>query len=704
MNKTSSLMLLAAGLTVMPLAVAESPSAAQHCSAAVPAMPPFAEDFAPAALLPADVDLALVLPNIQSFGVGMQEIPFKGVVVGFAKGSADSYATVSTCQLLHTLPLMVQDAADEWKESALESLGDIIVQSAACFAQESADKLAGEVGKFTLHPIYLLISPQAGAEEVLEQTLTAYTAMLAMSLQEQEGVERVAVNDFSGIKISGAVLAQQIDPDDPGPGGTGKIREDLSRRTFYLLAGMKKGNAAIILCENPEEIQWASSPEQSVLTKMEGEPWNSGDAAAEATPWAFFVNSPAMTRAFCANGTDAYIGLLKHVGTLFRSIAEKESAQAAVFHAAAAGLDTIANGIAAEQAQTLFQPTTVAVWETPGHVHFNFRGDAQGCTYKPGKLRFSDIAAAPQNALYFESTGVNFARKPDYGKMISAADDVIKGVARTLRPEKKEELGKCMQEFSAYLPELKNAWQGICTIGGGLGNTVAFVVDSGQETQQAAFSLCAAVGDRAKIEQGAAAFGSAFRNMLALSEKEEGGSSQCSVEVKIAGDTSVCKITGLNLPAGVCPNVIMNDSYVAIGTSPEFNATLIRSAGGNTDFAGCVFSVNFAELSKVVNSLVPPSHCGEADASAPEEEGLAANLDEEDDVNEGDFDDDDLDEEDFDEEDDDDALMGTVPDKEFDEQIRDAVNTAAEYAEGVKGSSTIENGVNTLHVDVILKK
>lgn len=710
MNKTTSLILTAAGLAAMPLTAGNAPPVAGNAPAATaPAsanatMLQLAEEFAPAALLPADVDLAIALPK-RSVQLVTNALPISGVALGHAKGSADSYTALRACQLMLAYVEMVTGAADEWKENAAESLGDIIVQAAAGFGQEANNKVANKAREFTLHPIYLVASPLAGGEEMLRQTLTAYTTMLLASAQEQEGVELVTVDGLNGLKISGAMMAGQIETENAP---LMDIKEELSKRTFYLLAGMKNGNAAIILCENPEEIKWAPAPEQSVLTAITAESWNWDTPGEGANPWAVFLTlSPQMTQAVSRDGYAVTVDLIKQIGDLFQAFAEKESAQAAVFHAAATGLGTIADEIFTKQSATSFtKPTTVAAWGTTGHAHITLKSDALGSTYKAGKLRLESIATSPRNIFYFETPGGNPAYKPDCGKLISAAVDVVKGVHASLNPEKQGKLNQQVQEYADILPELDKAGQGLCTMLGGLGSSCAIVVNSAEQVigpnrkvLQPAFSLLADVTDRAKFEQGSAAVGTAASNVLNRFKTREGMIRQVSFESKITGNAFICNIAAPLLPPGVCPNMTLDGNNVAFGTSIELNDHVIRSATGNTDFAGCVFNLNFTELVKVINSLDSAPCCDAADAPQETEAAVPA-------IATATADDDDDDDDDDDNNDTNEDICG---DSGCDDcgivTVRDnPIITIAERVDSIKGASTIENGVNTLKIDIKLKQ
>lgn len=712
MNKTATLMLMAAGLAAMPLTADDTPTIAGTPSAAAPVaandtVSQLAKEFAPAALLPGDVDFAIALPN-RSIKLVTDEIPIGGAVLGFAKGSADAYTSVRTCQLLLSQVGMVIVTADEWKENALESLGDIIIRAATRFEQESNNKVADKARAFTLPPVYLVVSPQAGSGEMLRQSLVAYTSLLLASAQGQEGVENATVGDLNGIKISGAALVEQIDTEDAA---LQSITEELSKRTFYLLAGMKDGNAAVILCENPEEIKWAPTPEQSLLKGITAESWKWDTSGEEAKSWAAFLTlSPQMAQASGFDGYDVTIDLIKQIGDLFQAFAEKESTQAAVFRAAATGLGTIADEIFTIQyAAPITKPITVAAWGTTGYAHITLKSDARGCTYKTGKLRLDGIAASPGNIFYFETPGADLAYKPDGVKLISATADVAMGVHASLNPEKQGELNQLVQKYADILPELKKAGQGLCTMLGGLGSSYAIVVNSTgqvadpeQKPLRPAFSLFADVTDRAKFEQGASVAGTAVYNVLNRFENNKDMLQQLSVASQITGNTSIYNLASPLLPPELCPNVTLNDSHVAFGSSAELNDHVIRSATGNTDFAGCVFSLNFAELAKVVDSLYFAPCCDTACTSegtgtvAPAAATAAVGDDDE----EGDCND----EADFDANEDicdDDAFDCSDADTSSCDNL---IINIAEYVDSIKGTSTIENGVNTLNIDIKLKE
>lgn len=679
MTKTTTLLLMAATLVPLPLRAAPAPTAAQRFEAlAAPQQPCCADSqrrmaqFAVASLLPADIEMALVLPHVKEHmkdycpAGALLAAPVDSIALGLADGSAKSIAALRAFKTLMMLPGAAEDAAMEWRKDARNSLSDLITQAASRLGQESRSQAGGELAQVVIHPIYLIASPDKGAGDALKALTTLYTDALVLQSGNMPGAEAVETGGMKGVKISGKVLSELIaveeaHEDEKPSDESLYLQAELSKRTFYLLAGMRGDKAVLVLCEDPEEIRWAANAEQSVLAT---EAWKAADTCpADGNISLIATMSPALyasTQCAC----DPSIGVLSHLGELFKVMADRESADAAVFQAAATGLNTLASNARALRVNVT-KAATALVWETPGHVHLSLRSDALGLSYKPGQLRLTSMADVPNNVLYLESTEMLWARKPNVDQIIQAAAAALEGGLATLRPEKRSEISHYMQQLKLYRPELQEARQALLALREGLCNTDAFVVDASEQTLPLmgdkkqylpCFAYYSGVCKRTMLSAGWDGLTVAAGKALA-----KAGSSPLLLGALPVATSSLGNATSYSLAMPFLTpelggNVTVSDSAFAIGTSSRLNAQIVQSATGHLDFAGAAFCVNFVELAKVSRSM--------AEIADRQEELLGDDID-------------------------DDA-----------ETAADMAEAAASMFERVSGTSTVKDGIHTLHLDM----
>jgi len=682
MTKTTTLLMMAAALAPMPLHAGPVPTAAQRFAALAAPLQPCGADmqqraalFAPAALLPADVDMALVLPQIKEHlnvycpSGALLAAPIESIALGLAEGSGKSIAALRTFKALMMLPGAAEDAAMEWRKDARDSLGSLITQAASRLGQESRSQAGSELAQVVIHPIYLIATPEKGQEGTLKTLINLYTHALHQQVAHLPGAEAVEFGGMRGLKISGKMLSElmaEVEADDPPTNERLYLQAELSKRSFYLLAGMRGQNAVVVLCEYPEDIRWAEHEGQSVLAT---EAWKKAADVCPADGKIALIATMAPSlyaSAQCACAPS--ISVLTHLRELFTTMADQGHTDTAVFRAAAAGLNSLAADAKALQPE-ITKAASLQVWETPEHVHLALHSDAQGMSYQSGQLRLSTMADTPNNVLYLESTRGTWAHKPNAAQLLQAASAALEGGLATLRPEKRSGISEAMQQLKLYLPEMQQVLQALRTLRAALCNTDALVVDATEQTLPLmgdkkeylpCFSYCAGVGERAKLTAGWEGLMSAAGKALT-----KAGSSPMLLGALPISTSTTGKTASYSLalpfftPEAGC-NVTVSDTAFALGTSARLNAQVVGSATGHLDFAGAAFSVNIVRLAKVSRSI--------ADIAEQQE-----------------------------------ALIGASPDDdETDEadDIADMAEAAAALFERVWGTSTVKDGMHTLHLDL----
>lgn len=677
MTKTTTLLMMATALAPMPLHAAQAPTAAQRFEMLAAPVPPCGADmhqratlFAPAALLPSDVDMALVVPRIKEqlnvyYPTGILLAPPIGsIALGLAQGSGKSLDALRTFKALMMLPGATGDAAVEWRKDARDSLGDLITQAASRLGQESRSQAGSELSQVVIHPIYLIAAPEKGEEGTLKTLMNLYTHTLHRQAARLPGVDAVELGGLKGVKISGNALsglmaAEDADQDAPPTEERLYLQAELSKRSFYLLAGMRGENAVVVLCEYPEEIRWAAHAGQSVLATGA---WKAAEACPADGKIALIATmAPSLYASMpCAPS----VSVLTRLSWLFTTMAGQEHTDAAVFRAAAAGLDSLASDVQALQPD-ITKAAALQVWETPGHIHLALHSDARGMAYQPGQLRLGTVADTPDNVLYLESTKGDWAHKPNVAQLLQAATAALEGGLATLHPTKRSRAGHAMRQLKRYLPEMQEAVQALGTLRAALCNTDALVVDAtdqvlpfmgGKKEYLPCFSYYAGVGERAKLTAGWERLTSAAAKALTKSGISPMLPGALPVRTSTVGKTASYSLALPFSTPETGANVTVGDTDFAIGTSARLNAQLVGSATGHLDFAGAAFSVNVVQLAKVSRTI--------AEIAGREEDLIGEDF-----VDEAD-------------------------------DVADMLETAAALFGRVWGTSTVKDGMHTLHLDL----
>lgn len=656
MTKTTTLMLLAASLAPLPL-FAEEHAPAADCFAKLIApaqssamtLQQRAEQFAAAAILPADVDMALVMPRREQCGeqnkcmLNFPDIPHAdSIALGLAKGTGNSLAALNAFTTLMQMPQTTDEAAAEWREDARESLKELISRGAENVKQKSLAQAAQMAEQIAIQPIYLITSPKVGEENEFRQSMKVFVDFLSVNATAIPGAKPVEVDGLKGVQFSlddATELSTVQGSDDV----ENLLIREFSKRSLCFLIGMKGDKIVCVLCEHPEDVRWAESAEQSVLAT---EAWSTLSTCPDAPTALVATLSPAMYSAAQLSMNAPYNIVLQELNDLFNAMAGKESADADVFRAAITGLNTIASEIAALQ-QPITKAATVQVQESGQELRISLQTDANGFSYKPGQLRLTSLANSPQGILYCESTEMQYRCKPDGDKLLRAAEAALDGGLATLRQEKRSEISTYMQCIKSYEAELQETRQALITIGEGLGNTSALVVDateqvptflSGQNGTAAVLPRIAfysGVTDRAKLASGWDMLVSTAGKALDKNGLNPQLVSTLPITAASADGTAAYSLVMPFLTADMGGNVTVSDTAFTIGTSSNLNGEIVKSATGTMPFAGAVFSVNFGQLAKTARSIADLSRtacCGEdeddndEDNMADEAESVAETL------------------------------------------------------------------------------
>ncbi len=726
---TTRTILLTLAATVAPLYAQQptAPIAAAQVFTAL-ATPPLstaatpvqrAQVFNALALLPADIANVAVLTNVGGNLLRLAEsgklpelsvgdipaelLALDNIALATAPATPASYALMQRVLVgMSTVDSGLQ-LAEEWAPHAKDNISDTIIEELLLRADRDSALPEGAAENAHVPASYLILTAKAGKEGMLQEC----AGLLLSDLREsgKTGVTPVeADNGFSGVRIDVVeTYREELDAatQDMAPRRRAQLLEQLAKHPVCLLT-RQQGNALIIaLCEKPQDIRLAGTPEESVLaTNML--------AACDPNLGKGMIAAAHVSKELAAIGNELNsrpgINLAHGVSSVFTRLAEADSANKPTYERAAHALQFISGELQGLM-RPITQPCTMQMW-CDGDLHLTLSGDAQGCNYKEGLLRLTAMADAPATTLYMESTPMQLGvTPPDAEALIDAAFNVAEGFTLTLKGEERTQAEAALATTKSFVPELRALAEAASIIHSGLNGEVAFVLDSVQgqlpklsaeqpgmaEAAIPRFSLYAGVSDRRQLALGwdalratagqvAARLGAAptIINMLPISARPVGAAMSYSLALPF-------------LTPETLPSLAVTNAGLALGTSANLNLRMVESATGSQPFAGGVFALKFAPLAKTLRSLAT------AIDPAPEEAvPVASSRVRLENLNDS-------------------LTVSLIENAETRERTRlqeaaDELSTAAavfehasSVAEGVYGASTVENGQHVIRMEIKMK-
>ncbi len=611
------------------------------------------------------------------------------------------HALVSLSTVGSTLRL-----AEEWGGDARRELSDTIIETLVLRADAASTLPEGTADDAHLPAAYLVLTTKPGEEGLLKEC----SGHLLADLQDGSRPGVTLVNDangFSGIRMD-VTETYRAELDEAtrnmAPRRREQLLNELAKHPLYILT-RQQGNALIIaLCEDPQELKFAASPADSLLST---DMLAACDANLAHGMIAAAHVSPELSSIGNAVNSRPGIRLAEGVSSVFARLAEQEPANKEAYEKAAAAVRFLTEEMQ-KFTRPISRPTFLQIW-CDGDLHLAATADAQGCSYRSGELRLATMADAPKTSLYSESTPMKLGiTPPDSQELLEAVFSAAEGFSLTLAEEDRAQTEAALTTVKAFLPELRSLAAAASTIGDGLNGQLAVVMDShlsplpavpgaqpGIQADTPRFAIYAGVDDRSKLGEGwdalracaaqvAVKLGAPAEiiNMLPISSRQVGTAMSYSITLPFFTQDAV-------------PSVAVTDTGLTVGSSANLTAEVANSATGSTPFKGGVFALKFAPLAKTLRSLATA-----LDHDAEEAEPAAVSdvrLEKEKPV----------------------AVIGGnhgptsifLSSRRADSRdTADKLSTAAaifEYAstiaEGVFGTSTIENGQHKLHMEVKMK-
>ena len=697
---------------------------AEQRAAAMPAL----------AALPADCEACYaitnipgVLANLHKLGVISQEdmlsMPdevkaLNSFAIGMGNGGAATinavirlYNCLSATDMLPVLNTVPMTAAEEYA-SILKQEYDKAVASVD-------SEISAILSSVKLAPIYTVLAANSGYEGMLEE----WYNLLQETLNEapaEEGFEIVSVNGYNGIKFT--LSKEDAEPTEWDSEAEAAIKQALCERSIYVLFKLEGTKIISVVCENTDELKTVTSVQESILgtdklAKLDDK-LNMGITVLG-------YSSPAFTNAYNSETHGDLLKVAQTVENMFTALAAKGDANSATFAAASKASNTIINAWKTLTVHTMDRPCVGALSWGNGVIDIDMYCDNCGFTYSPAKLSLLNKAADPNTLFYLESSYLKGYNLPTTEAMLDAGLAVIDGVVATATPETQASATASLAMAKAFLPELKQAVQAVSTIGSGLDNTCAVVVDKnatlptllgGKDGNTTAFPRVAfysGVSDRAKLSEGWDSLLDVAGNVAKKAGQNPDLVNMLPIVPKMVGKATSYSVSMPWFTENLVPNLTVSDTAFVVGSSAKLNAELAETATGTVDVNGCVCTLKFAPLASMLRSIADDL-TAQAEAQAPAEEETAVEEEEEtpvvviSDEEEEEWDEEYVDEDDFDEE----EIYSyhyrnQSPAQERAENFEDAaeaLETVAEYADSLNFTYTTDEEELRIHVQVKLNK
>ncbi len=730
-------LLLTLAASVMPLCAQQPaipvPPAAQVFSAltAPVALPPAAtpeqraQVFNALALLPQNVSAFAVLTNVGGNLLSLAEsarLPsFDAADIPAELLAVDNIALASTAASPASYALLQQvlinfstvdtslQLAQDWAADAREPLGDAIIESLVMHADAASALPEGAAEGVCLPASYVIITSKPGEEAVLQELNKLFLDDFRHNTPP--GITPVDdTNGFSGIRMD-IVETYRHELEELTRGMAPRRREqmlnELAKHPLFILS-RQQGNALVIaLCEDVQQLQLAATPADSLLAT---DKLTACDAHLAQSMIAASHVSPELANVYQAANTQPTFLLANGVAAVFTKLGELEPADKAAYDKAAAAIGCLSTELQ-KFTRPITQPTTLQIWYD-GHLNLSLTGDAQGCSYIPGQLRLAALADTPSTSFYAETTPMQLGFTPPDGQaLIDAVLNLAEGVSLTMKEDNREQTKAAFSALKELMPELRMLAAAGGTMSCGLDGQFALVMDSAYgelpkvsattpgftEAEVPRFSFFAGVKDRSQIGSGWETMLTAVGQITGKFGAAPGVASTLPITSQQLGSAMSYSLTLPSFTPDIIPGLTISDTGLALGTSAQLNAQVVATATGNTPFSGTVFALKFAPLGRTLRSLATA-----LDPSAEEAVSVASSG-----VKPGD------------------ELLVNVamvggengPTSVFVSGMRSEVQEAADnlnaaatffefagtLAEGVYGAATIENGLHTLKVQILMK-
>lgn len=625
MNIRTTLMLMAA--TVAAPLSAQQPAEVPATQTVPAAAQATAEQRAAAlpalAILPADCDFCFTFTNLPAFIDSMHQANFidaddyadipreiraiHSVAIGGGKDfSATAEALIAlynaykTDTLLGFLADITNSAAKDYRNTLKTAINQV--------NHTNREELTAVLASTKIAPIYGVLLATPDYEGVIAEW---YQNIISeFENDPDDGIETVSVDGFTGIKVHMPKSATK--PRSWDSATDIAIKQEVAKRTLYILFKLEGDKIISVICENPEDICTAVTPQESVLGT---DKLAKADAKLNQGLHCVYYAAPGIVKGLYDMDSQAYLKTAQGFGAALSAMAEKHGAEKPVFTKAAAGIQTIVQGMQQLFNYPVDSPMVGTFCWSGSAMEFDHYADNFGITYAPGKLALSQRATDPNTILYAETSFYRGLNLPSLSSMLTAGIDVADGIVSLMPGNEGAESAVKIQQIKEFLPLATEAIDAMCTTASGLDNTAAIVIDNqatmpallgGDPSKPVAFpriAIYSGVSNRAKLSEGwdallnvagkaASKVGAnpAIVNMLPIAQRNVGKAVSYSISLPWFTDNMV-------------PNLTLSDTAFVVGSSSVLNAELAETAAPTVDFSGTVCTVRLAPLDSLLRSI-----------------------------------------------------------------------------------------------------
>lgn len=447
------------------------------------------------------------------------------------------------------------------------------------------------LSELTIAPIYIALTPHPGKEKEFAEWCADTMASVTHC---DEGDTPEQVGDFRGVSTSLARLIDRYLDDRQLDEQTASIlRESVKEKRLYVLAKQEEAALLICVCQNPAQMQFPQSIQESAVTTRH---LTDMDAHARDTEVVLWLGSDIMQR-FNLDDTGSVLWCVQEVFSVY---AQKDAPNAPVYEAAARGVERL--GRFFDSFPSYEGEVSLIIWKEQKNYRADFYCASMGARPHSGTLPRLALADTSGASFYIGTTGWDTPFVWDGDGLLDAVLDVAAGYVLTLEEEQKDRSALAISIAKMLCPDLINLGTHLCAISDALRGEKALAIfnlpgSDDQKEVHAAASM--AVRDRSALEKG---WQDALSSLKAITAKlgyDPTMLDHLPIVKKDLADGSTeltLAVTFRNFLDDVQPQILLSSTEMALVDAPK-TMPILQRAQHSTPFAGTAFVLRPGERS-----------------------------------------------------------------------------------------------------------
>lgn len=467
-----------------------------------------------------------------------------------------------------------------WTENARAEYSEIINGQVDTNARTAALEAVRKVKGMHLHPVYVAVTADVPAHRYLMDVADDYIDHYA----KKYSGSRVTENGCKGVKIPFKSL---FDLPEGDASVESTLRDEIRSRSLYMMFKQQGGTLIAIACEDPKEINTATSADKSILSTAALQSYDPYLLSGIVT--AGYVSADLINTANSYQEYDLkeYASFVQDV---FRGMGEEDDANVVAYNSAAAAVKPVLNYVSSYVRTDADKPFTFCVWPQDDGMHAKVTFDAYDSTFKPGYIRLARIARNDKVLFYAESTEETTTNPRKTIDVVEPVLNLAVGYSTAMDSAKTDTLG---HKLIPYMPRMKAFMRNVRAADKALGDEPAFIVMP-LKSGEMAVSYFNSIKDRAALGKAGEGIVSALSRMI------DGKANTFSKKLKVKAGKNVASYTGDM--SDFAPDVELNATFsdkaktFAFGNSAALNAQMIKFGTGKINFTGAVYTIRPAAL------------------------------------------------------------------------------------------------------------